>query len=241
LATTGDIDMTPFKPPVQAGVGETIFSFLERIARDREVLIGSTSEGEWLLIGKNSPQTGSVVIEGENIKSAQFVINDIEARNYFRAIGQSAADDSHHGKSASEMVGTEAGNLGIFSPLVVPMEHPVWTQHEVDLRASFENKTKTGTEITATVTVYGWFNSIGRLWKPLDMCTVTSPMAALPTSLLAIESVIFEQDRQGGTRTTLELKSPWALLKYGFQMSDTDPRNKGNPVPGPGSPIPLTF
>ena len=110
------------------------------------------------------------------------------------------------------------------------------------IRNGFKPSTiKTGTEITATVTVYGWFNSLGRLWKPLDMCTVTSPMAALPTTILGIESVIFEQDRQGGTRTTLELKSPWALLKYGFQMSDTDPRNAGNPVPGPGSPIPLTF
>lgn len=245
VVTQGNIDKSPFDPPVQAGVGETIFSFLERIGRQKKVLIGSTEKGEWLLIGDNSVVVGAAVIEGFNILSAQFVINDIGAFNYYKAIGQRTGNDSTNMSGASEIVGVTNGNLGRFSPRVVAMEHPA-PQHDAQLRADFEALTQMGTEITATVTVQGWFNPDGVLWKPYMDVTVDSPMAALPyTTVLTCVSVIFQQDRQGGTRTTLELKQPWAVLKYGYQLSDNDPRRPGANTtaapPSSGGNIPTQF
>jgi prophage tail gpP-like protein len=223
LETVGNIDGTPFNPPVHPNPGETIFSFLERLGRDRKVLMGSTPDGKWLLIGSDNPALASSVIEGFNILSAQFIWNDIGARNFFMATGQKTANDEQNGRQAAEQQAVVQGNLGRYSPLVVPMEHPVWTDHEMQLRAEFEALTSMGTEITATVTVQGWFTPEGYLWQPRMAVTVKSPMAALPTQTLTVVSVTFQQDRSGGTRTTLELKQPWAVLQSGFAMSDSDP------------------
>ena len=69
----GQLDLTPFDK-LQNEKGELIWDFLERIARPRGVIMGSDSQGNFLLIGEHSLPMVAELIEGQNIKSCQCII-----------------------------------------------------------------------------------------------------------------------------------------------------------------------
>ena len=211
LDTIGDIPGTPFDPPVHPNPGETIFSFVERLARDRNTLVGSTPEGHWLLIGLHGPPIEADLLEGFNIISAQVVIDDREARDWYFGITQGTGDDSTNMTKAAEILRGVPGDLPFYSPLLVPLEHPVRTPDEVIMRAKHEQMWGMGEEITANVTVQGWFNPRDwRLWRAGLKLHIKSPMAMLDHDL-SVRSVTFTQDRQSGSRTTLDLVRPYRL------------------------------
>src|SRR5262249_27493871 len=50
FCTVGTIDGTPFTN-IQVETGETVWNFLERIARDRQVVLGTDHQGRFVFIG----------------------------------------------------------------------------------------------------------------------------------------------------------------------------------------------
>jgi prophage tail gpP-like protein len=218
LTIVGSIDGTPFKPPVHPQPGDTIYTFLGRLARDRDAFVNYDVPGNVQLVGKNEKPTPAQVIEGENIKSMQVVISAETSRDEILATGQRQADDKTFGPKASEMRSSIAGDLPFYRKLLVPIEHPVWTKQEVDLRATHERRWA-GMQIDADITVYGWFTPGGALWKAGDEVMVDSDMAMLHQQL-SIETVTFQQDSNEGTRTTLHLIEPWRNLQEGGPITD---------------------
>jgi prophage tail gpP-like protein len=90
----------------------------------------------------------------------------------------------------------------------------VKTPDEVIMRARHEQMWGMGEEITANVVVQGWFNPRDqRLWRPGMAVHIKSPMAMLDMKL-GVRSVTFTQDRQAGSRTTLDLVRPYRLKGY---------------------------
>jgi prophage tail gpP-like protein len=103
------------------------------------------------------------------------------------------------------------------------MEQPVWTKDEVEIRNRFEQKWHEGTNIQVTVTVPGWFQPSGNaLWMAGQLVWFDSPMTTLRMGL-SIRSATFTQDRQSGTRTTLELVAPWANNQSGIAVPSGQP------------------
>jgi prophage tail gpP-like protein len=212
LKTIGDMGK-PFEYPVHPNPGETIFSFVERLAKDRNVLVGSTPEGEFLLVGLHEVASEADLLEGFNIKSAQVVINDIGARNMYFAGNQSQGDDQQNMAKAMQQLGVP-GDLPFYSPLYVPLEHPAKTPDEVLKRAQHEQMWGMGEEITADVTVQGWFNPRDwQLWRAGMALHIKSPMAMLDHKL-SVNTVTFTQDRQSGSQTTLHLVRPYRNKQY---------------------------
>jgi prophage tail gpP-like protein len=221
LTSRGNVDGTPFKPAVHPNPGETIYKFLERLARDRDALVTYDVPGNVLIVGQHEPPVRPAVIEGENIKNMQVVISAETSRDEILATGQRQADDKTWGPDASEMRSSVAGDLPFYRKLLVPIEHPVWTKKEVDLRATFERRWA-GMQIDADITVYGWFTTDGVLWKAGDQVTVESDMAMLHEPL-SIQTVTFEQDSSQGTRTTLHLIEPWRNEQEGGIIAASGP------------------
>jgi prophage tail gpP-like protein len=216
LKVIGDVPSKPFDDPVHPSPGETIFSFVERLSKDRNTIVGSTENGEWLLIGLHDlkDQGEGELVEGFNILSAQVVIDDQGARDMYYAGDQSKAGDDHNMTAAAEVQQGVPGDLPFYSPLYVPLEHPVKTPDEVLMRARHEQMWGMGEEITANVVVQGWFNPRDkRLWRPGMAVHIKSPMAMLDMNL-GVRSVTFTQDRQAGSRTTLDLVRPYRLKGY---------------------------
>lgn len=209
MKIVGKIDMTKFKK-VQAPKGETIFNFLDKLARDRKVILAQDEKGRFVFLGEHSSEVIGDLVEGENILAMQCVITDSELNSEYFTDGATAGSDDKYGKDAGEQRATAKGTAKRYSPLMTVMEHPVWTDHEVKLRNRAETMWREGTKVEATVTVYGWFDRNHELWGIYQNVYVRSPMAILDMRM-GIKVVTFTQDSKSGSRTTLQCVPPWAL------------------------------
>lgn len=205
----GQISKLPFKDPVRAQQGESIFQFLETIGRDRKVIVTSDPFGDFLFIGEHEGEYVGDLVEGGNILKCQSVISVLKAHSEFIASGQSAANDEHNGSKAAEMKASVQGSGKCYMPLLTPIEHPVWTQEEVKLRAATEWMFNEGQgKIEATVTVQGWFNPrTGLRWDVGQKMRFVSPMTGIDNMVMKIRTVTYTQDRQGSL-TTMVLVQP---------------------------------
>jgi prophage tail gpP-like protein len=211
IKVVGQIDMTPFVH-LQNEKGELIWDFLERLARPRGIVMGSDSEGNFLLIGDHTFATVTELIEGQNIKSCQCTIRHDQTYLKFAADAQATATDDRSGSDASELHAEVPSRIQQpHSKLITPAEQPVTSQAEVQKRAENERVWHDDTEVQATITVQGWLCNEGRLWTPGDHIFVRSPMAML-NQVLAIQNATFTQDSTNGTETVLDMVLP-GLLK----------------------------
>jgi prophage tail gpP-like protein len=211
----GALNATPFKR-LQCEPGETLWNFLERIARPRGIVMGSDHRGNLLLIGDHAYTPTATLVEGDNILRCQATISREAMFSDYVVRGQTAADDSQHGKDASEQEALVKGIIKRYSPLLTPAEQPVWNLGEIADRAKNESVWHEGTEVRANITAQGWFNpDTNGLWRAGDQVTVNSPMAMLNGMALKIEAVTFTQEDKAGTLTSLELCAPWLLKDRG--------------------------
>jgi prophage tail gpP-like protein len=220
LKIIGALNEKPFDK-MQNNPGELIWDFLERIARDRGIIMGSDHLGNFLMIGEHSMPIVTDLIEGINIKACQCIITRQYSYYQYRVDGQAQASDDNSGPRASQMSAAVMGSLlKMKSVLITPLEEPVKTIAELYDRARNEAKWRKGTEISATITVQGWLCDGKNLWTPGDNVMVRSPMAML-NQPLKIMCATFTQDRNRGTETTLDLVDPAMLndSKYGLDTS----------------------
>ena len=210
LVVVGSLDATPFER-LQSEPGETIWAFLERIARPRGIVMGSDNAGNFLAIGQHTAPVDAELIEGRNIKKAQVTITVQDIYSMYIVLGQTAANNQQNGTEASEQKGQVGGSSRRYSPKLTTAEQPVWGQSEVQARAAAESIWSEGTIIQATITVQGWKRPGGGLWRAGSDVYVKSPMAMLDM-VMKIQALTFTQSRESGTETALELVVP-ALLR----------------------------
>lgn len=240
----GSISGIPFNPPdgVHFQQGETRWAFLERLARDRNVDLSTNKNGDLVLVGPHGPRLSAVLHEGENIFSAQVVINAEDAYSYVFITGQTRPSDEQNGPAASELrsKAVPPGASPFARPLLVPIEHPVKSQAEVDLRAIKEARWS-GTKIDADIVVYGWLDPRGKLWQAGTEVEIYSPMIPMGQGLsdkymLTIVTATFTQDSNGGTRTSLHLEEPWRTNSSGGPQTDPQPTVKADTAPSTRTP-----
>jgi prophage tail gpP-like protein len=209
VKTIGMLDTKKFDK-LQVSPGENLWNFLERLARPRGIVMGSDHHGNILLIGDHASLVSAELIEGDNILKCQATISKEQMFSEYVVRGSTPADDSTHGRMASELAATITGTAKRYSPLLTPVEEPVKSPAEYAARAKNESIWHEGTIIRATITVQGWMMPGGGLWRTGDRVAVVSPMAMLNMGL-KIETATFTQDATGGTLTVLELVAPWLL------------------------------
>jgi prophage tail gpP-like protein len=209
IKTIGTLNAIPFKQ-LQVQPGETVWDFLERIARPRGIVLGSDIEGNFLFIDYHTGTAVEQLIEGQNILRCQCVITKEHTFTDYLVRGQTGGSDDMQGTEASEQECSVGGTANRKSVLLTPAEQPVWSKGEICDRAKNEAVWHEGTVIEATITVQGWLRSGKALWHAGDDVHVKSPMAML-NQVLKIMTATFTQDRDSGTLTTLELVPPWLL------------------------------
>jgi prophage tail gpP-like protein len=256
FSTVGTIDETPFMSGATPSTGETVGQFLERLARDRKIIISNLPNGKYLFVGPHSWPTLGELVEGVNIKKMQCVITIEAARNEFITRGQSKASDSKYGSEASEQEARVAGTFPGYSILLSAIEHPVWNPSELMTRAQNDKMwNEDMTKIDATVTVYGWFRplptaiaswslqqpgTIGHtLWQAGDEVVVHSPMAMLYQQALKVRMVTWTQDSTNGSQTILNLTTPQGLNGMPVPVPLVDQSLAQAAAPGPQQTAPI--
>lgn len=230
-------------PYLQVNKGETVWDFLESIARPRGVILGTDYLGNFVLIGQHSEDITAQLVEGVNIKSCQCVITATNVMAVYREDGQSQGSDDQNGTASSEMT-AETPGTGVQTTIrITPAIVPVRSQDELQEMANNEYKWSEGTRIVAVITVQGWFKPGTReLWRPREEYSVYSPMAMLTNGaggpiVLKAKTVTFTQDSESGTQTTLELEQPWALNSDRVATPNSPNLTNQEPAPLPPPPV----
>jgi prophage tail gpP-like protein len=205
----GEVDKTPFKR-CQVQPGEKIFDFLERIGRDRKVIIAADREGKYLFIGEHTSKNIGSLKEGVNIKSCQCVISDTAVYSQYITRAQCNGSNQKKYREASEQEAKANGSAARYSVLYTPIEHPVQTDKEVERRCNMEQMWHEGQDIQITVVVQGWFTQSGQLWEAGEDVTFESKMAMI-NDTMKIQAVTFTQDSNSGSLTTLLVVPPFGL------------------------------
>jgi prophage tail gpP-like protein len=228
VKTIGELNALKFDK-VQANPGESIWQFLENLARPRGIIMASDKDGAFLFIGMRHADTIATLKEGVNIKSMNFTVNINEQWAVYKTIGQNAGGSNGiMGAQASEQESLPVGGTGCKNSILITVaEQPVKGQGELNDRARNEAKWKEGARVRATVVVQGWTFNGTNIWYPGAGVWIDSAMCPIDQKM-CIERVTFQQSRQAGTTTTLDCCLPWML-------NDTDIGLGHHVQPAPGA------
>lgn len=211
IVTVGSLNSIPFDK-VQNQVGESNWDFLERLARPRGIVMGSDKQGNFVFVGTRTTQPVATLQEGHNIKSLNATINIDDQFVKYTTVGQSAAGSNGlSGGEAGQMEASAYGTGCKISIFTNAAEQPV-KPGELQDRVNNEAKWHEGAKVTITVVVHGWLNpETGLLWAVGDSVLVDSPMVPINHDKMCIQRVTWEQSRNLGSQTTLDLVMPWML------------------------------
>lgn len=191
--------------------GETPWAVIERLARLRNVTLGTDVDGS--LTGRTEwPSTGDSLIEGQNILEARETMTTISNgdndNSHFKITQQPPTGDKDWGaKAAQQFHADQFNNLFVFGgsgsyvPLVTALEHP-GDKDDAQTRGETEQTQRANEELRVDIVVQGWLRPSGTLWKAGTTVHVKSPMLIVD-EVLKIKEVEFSQDSKAGTRTTL--------------------------------------
>lgn len=181
--------------------GDTIFSILESLAKQRGLMIYTTGDGVLRIRRPLINSTGLVLNEGHEILAASLEESDDE--QFANYIVRSQQTDE--GKVAAEQHYTQAG-VRRGRVRIITAEHPDDGQ-QIKNRAEWEAKLRQARSVTATVKVQGWQKRRGDLWHLGDDVRLTSPSLGLSNAAMVVNTIAYTVD-EGGTTTELGLVLP---------------------------------
>jgi prophage tail gpP-like protein len=203
-----------FKEPlkqIQIQQGESIWDFLERVARPIGAIMSSNQDGEIVVIWPRTMTNAGPLIEGENILKCNFVVSEDTTHAEYLVTAQSDAKSSGNtGRSAQEIISDPVKGIAPKPSLLVTMaEGPLQNKQQATERANNEMRWGDGARVQAQITVQGWINpATTDLWLPGQVVSLYSPMVPANGMALGIKSATFTQDNRSGTLTVLELVQP---------------------------------
>lgn len=188
--------------------GESVYELLERLAKQRGLLVWSDGRGS-LLLGKPAPHAIATQLErGVNVEAAQGEFSQRDRCSLYIIKGQlPGTDDVNGAPAATPTARTTDDGVGRYRPLVVVSEAPGGIAH-YRLRAAWERDVRRAKGSRATYTVAGWTHAEG-LWQPNTLVPVSDDWLDLHQVML-LAGVTFRRDGSG-TRTELTLVQPDAL------------------------------
>lgn len=231
----------PFES-VQTNPTETVMNFIDRLARMRGVVLGEDENGN--LIGLNENMgvgTTGALVEGQNIKEAQCLIQDPMLQHAYAMYGQGRGSDKRSGKTQNQLSAYALDpTVKRYRPRTLMAPRPPENVQDLQTLLDFEVHWRQGTYIDADITVYGWLRSEGSLWNPGDSVHVTSPMLLLNQEL-KIAQCTFIQDKSTGTVTELKVTNRLGRFPdYSGGNPSTGTGGGGAAPAVPGGPAKIT-
>lgn len=186
--------------------GETLFQTLETDARAQGVLIYDSPEGKLVLADKPEGRHSGALRRGVNIESASGSLSGATSFSKVKVRGQASIGVS---ASALRPEAEAKGTSRRKRPLIVPFEGEA-TSQRLKTRAKWEARRASGEGVACQITVPGFRDDGGRLWKANWLAEVDDDWLGIRQDMV-IASVTLSQDGGEGTVARLNLKDPRAL------------------------------
>jgi len=196
-------------PKFSVRQGETVFEALERAAKERQLLLLSSTHGNLIITKKGSKRAVSALVEGVNCRVSTAGFDHSERFSEYIVKGQSTGllgtpKDATQNKGAAIDNGVKR-----YRPTVIIAENAV-DNDGAQSRAEWESSYRAAKSSAVSVVVVGWSQEDGSLWD-VNMLVQLDARSVGVKSQMLIEKVIFEQANDGGRTVELSLIRPDAL------------------------------
>jgi prophage tail gpP-like protein len=188
--------------------GETVFALLDRLARQRKLLMFPDYEGFLVFTIAGSKRSPVQLIEGVNVLGGSATFDNSERFSSYVVKGQNLSALGEPEQSAAPS--GEATDEGItrFRPLVVIGETSTDDGASGD-RAAYEAGLRAAKALEVEVSVQGWLRSDGSPWEINEIVSCDIGSLGVRRNLL-IKKVTFNKNNSG-TTATLTLIRPDAF------------------------------
>lgn len=187
---------------------ETVFEALERLAKQRDLLLTSSPVGNLVFEKKGTVRSSSELIEGVNILQSAVTFDNTERFSEYHVKSQAPAllgsiNDNTKGKGLAK----DNGILR-YRPTLLISENPADSAGS-QKRAQWEASFRAAKGMQVSVMTQGWTQKGGELWATNQTVHLYCRSLGLKQDML-IQRVRFEQS-ESGRRTELELIRPDAF------------------------------
>lgn len=188
--------------------GETIFEALDRAAKERQLILLSSTHGNLIIQKRGQTIAKTELIEGVNVLAAAVSFDNTQRFSEYIVKGQSTGLIGNP-KDATQNKGS-ATDTGVtrYRPTVLIAENAV-DNDGAQKRAEFESTFRAAKAMQVNATVVGWKQKDGTLWAVNQLVQVDIRSIGIKQQLL-IQRVKFDQSDEG-RRTELELIRPDAF------------------------------
>lgn len=182
--------------------GETVFELLDRLARQRKLIMIPDYDGGLTFTQKGTKRAGTELRQGANVLSGSASYDNSNRFSKYIVKGQNLSFLGSPDQSTSPS--GEATDAGIirFRPLVIVNNGTSDDKNTQD-RASYEANIRAAKAIEAEVEVVGWFKQDGKLWDVNEIVQCDIGFLGIRREML-ISKVVYQKN-SGGTTTTLTL------------------------------------
>lgn len=201
---------------VQAEPGESCADLLTRIARARGAYLQTTPDGALWLIGEAGVRTATKLVRGKNILSATLTESFEQRHSSYKVITQDDGGEDGDGVEGLSAMATDK-SVKRHRPLVVVADT---APDALEERAAWERNVRVGRSMSLQLETVGWTNAEG-VWRPAQVARVTDSWLGIDADM-AVTGVELSLDVQNGTRASLELTDPRALLLAPDNSFDLD-------------------
>lgn len=178
--------------------GETVFEAIDRLARERSLIMMPSFEGNLILTKKGNTRCVTELRQGVNILSGSANFDNSNRFSEYTVKGQGSQGSA---TDATQPV-AKATDEGVsrFRPKVIVAENSINNGSAID-RARYEANIGAAKASEVTITVQGWFESDGSIWDVNKIVAVDSGFLGVRQDML-IEKVTYNKNNNG---TTCEL------------------------------------
>ncbi|MGF1708425.1 phage baseplate assembly protein [Enterovibrio baiacu] len=191
--------------------GESPFELLERLARQRGVLLTSNANGNLVIARASDIQLHTALVLGQNILAARGRFSESERFSQYiiKGVGNGAAFDAESpARVGGQSVSVNDNDITRYRPKIILSEE-VFTADGASRRGQWQKQRALAHATTTEITVQGWRMPNGMLWPLNRLIKVLDPIQGIDDVLL-IASLTRLEDDQGRT-TVLGLVPPNAM------------------------------
>jgi len=202
ISVSSDTDIGgPFKKQVLED-GQSIFEFIESLARIRAVRIVSDVDGNITFVRTGKQKIKTPLKLGKNIKSASGDFSSNELFSEYVVSGQQTGSDTTFGDAAAHTTSKIVSkHINRYRPTLILVDNPADIA-DCKKRGEWQRNTSFGRGRSVVYTVNSWYHDDG-LWEPNKMVPVSDAYAGINEDRL-IPSVDLILD-EGGFRSEIQV------------------------------------
>lgn len=181
----------------QVQQGESAFESLDRIAKQRQILITDNAQGNVVLAAPASAGNATdALVLGNNILSASAGFDFTEVYSTYKVKGQKTGTDDAFGASASQPVGTAIDSKMTRQRVLIVRQSGQADTQTCQQRANYEQQVRRAKAGEIRYRVAGWRQSNGQLWTCNTTVQIIDSIMQINKELL-ISEVSYSLDESG--------------------------------------------